>query len=266
MTEAPTRVPERDSQILAIFLAADDALQGILWLHFYTVAIHNQVMSGAVVTDDKLRIQLKVTHEWAREVSLKEFVSQMVNSFEFVHCRATLLSVIPNFDIALRRMKKRLSNLGKLGPTAPNYNEPDSKSLLRWAFQLVQNTDSGSTGMRGRLPSTCGDIDNARRLRNLSLHNNHKYNERYITDTITDAGVEPQYLGNHVVGVEKAEPFFLTDKDVERLACSHIEFLHMLHNTIQKKFFGCKEDYNYAKEGKQAELDRMVSGRMDVGV
>jgi hypothetical protein len=40
----------------------------------------------------------------------------------------------------------------------------------------------------------------------------------------------------------------------------------MLHNTIQRKFFKIKKDYNYADEGKRSELFRMVSGRRDVRV
>jgi hypothetical protein len=83
---------------------------------------------------------------------------------------------------------------------------------------------------------------------------------------LVDGWVVPQFQKDHARSVATREPLFLVNADVEKLSASMIEFLHMLHNTIQRKFFGCKSDYNYEAEGKAPELFRMTSGRHDVGV
>jgi hypothetical protein len=129
----------------------------------------------------------------------------------------------------------------------------------------VRNTDVGSAEIRSRLSDVCGEIDNARRLRNLSMHNNDKYNERYISDAIIQDGVNVKYERSSSTGVLNREPVFITFGRVEEFFYSHIELLHVLHNTIQRRYFGADRDYNYVEEGKQEELYRMVSGRRDVG-
>jgi hypothetical protein len=199
-------------------------------------------------------------------MSLKTFLSEMENCFEFMHCRTILLSLLANFEIALRRFRRQLWDNGHLGTKGPEYAEPDYKPLLRWAFQLVRNSTCGAESMLSRLPKTCGDVDNARRLRNLSLHNNNKFNDSYVQDAISDPGVDVQFERNYASGVQKGEPVFLTNQRIEEFGCSHIEVLDILHNTIQRKFYGCTQDYNHAAEGKTPELYRMVSGRRDVGV
>ena len=257
---------KRNEYILAVFLATDDALQGILGLHTYTAAIHRHAMSSIGRGEQDQVIQLRITHEWARPISLKTFASEMENSFEFMHCRTILLSIVANFEIALRRFRKSAWDAGHLGSKGPDYIEPDYKRLLRWAFQLTKNAQSGSDSMLNRLPRTCGDVDNARRLRNLSLHSNNKYNDSYVDDAISDPGVDVQYERDYLSGVQNREPVFLTNQRIEDLGCSHIELLHILHNTIQRKFYKCTRDYNYAAEGKVSEWYRMVSGRRDAGV
>ncbi len=257
---------KRNNNILAVFLATDDALQGIVGLHTYTAAIHGLAMNSIDRAGDDRVVQLRITHEWARSISLKTFLSEMENCFEFMHCRTILLSLVANFEIALRRFRRQLWDDGHLGTKGPDYTEPDYKPLLRWAFQLVRNSTCGSQSMLNRLPETCGDVDNARRLRNLSLHNNNKYNDSYVDDGISDAGVQVQYERNYLSGVQNREPVFLTNQRIEDLGYSHVELLHILHNTIQRKFYRFTQDYNYAAEGKTPELYRMVSGRRDVGV
>ena len=256
----------RNEYVLAVFLATDDSLQGILGLHIYTAAIHGLAVNSIDRAGDDRTVQLRITHEWDRPMSLKSFLAEMENCFEFMHCRTILLSLVANFEIALRRFRRQLWDDGHVGTKRPNYAEPDYKALLRWAFQLVRNSTCGSPTMLTRLPKTCGDVDNARRLRNLSLHNNNKFNESYVQDAISDAGVEVQFERNYESGIQNREPVFLTNSRIEELGCSHIELLHILHNTIQRKFYGCTQDYNYAAEGKTQELYRMVSGKHDAAV
>ena len=256
----------RNKHILAVFLATDDSLQGVLGLHIYSAAIHGLAVNSINRAGDDRTVQLRITHEWVRPMSLKLFLSEMENCFEFMHCRIILLSLVANFEIALRRFRRQLWDDGHVGTKGPDYTEPDYKALLRWAFQLVRNSTCGSPTMLTRLPKTCGDVDNARRLRNLSLHSNNKFNDSYVLDAISDAGVEVQFERNYASGVPNGEPVFLTSQRIEELGCSHVELLHILHNTIQRKFYGCTQDYNYAAERKTPELYRMVSGRRDVGV
>lgn len=257
---------DRDSQIVAMFEAADDGLQGIAGLHIYINAVHEFAMGRLAGFDTHAVVNLRITHEWARSYRLKEFIAEMTNCFEFMHCRSSLLSLVAIFEIALRRFRRRLWNLGHVGTQGRLYKEPDYKVLLKWAFQLVRQTQAGSVTMRDRLPLVCGAVDDARRLRNLALHNNNKYSDSYVSDVIADSWVTPHYQKRYEVEVANRQPVFLVNAEFENFSCSHIELLHMLHNTIQRKFFGCKEDYNYAQEGKVAELFRMVSGRHDVGI
>jgi len=190
----------------------------------------------------------------------------MEDSFEFMHCRTALSGLVANFEVALQRFHETLWRDGHLGAKGGKYKERNYKDLLRWAFHVVNKSQCGSPTMLAGLPDTCGKVDNARRLRNLSLHNNNKYNERYVTDAVTVPGVIPHFEVNHLSGVHNREPVFLTNHRFEELAYCHIELLHILHNTIQQKFYGCRHDYNYEAEGKMQELYRMVSGRRDVGV
>jgi hypothetical protein len=258
---------KRNSPILFVFLATDDALQGILGLHIYTSAISRETIVRSHQIDAAKTIQLRITEEWARIVNLKRFISAMEDSFEFMHCRTALLGMVANFEVALKRFRRTLWEDGHLGPnTGKKYAELHYKALLHWAFEVVQKSQCGSPSMLARLPDTCGEVDNARRLRNLSLHSNFKYDGRYVADAIAAVGVTPHFEVNHAVGVQNREPVFLTNDRFEKLAHCHIELLHILHNTIQKKFYACQEDYNYAKEGKTEELYRMVSGRRDVDV
>ncbi|MFB3812491.1 MAG: hypothetical protein ACE14L_00140 [Terriglobales bacterium] len=252
----------RDPVVLAIFESADDALQGTLAYHLYVKNVVRQLTIPHELLDDKRRFQFEITHEWARNFEVGEFFRHISDGMEFQHCRTMLLAILPYFEVALRRIKRRLYELGKLGTQAAVYSEPDYKPLLKWAFQTVQNTQAGSPTMRQRLPQVCGDIDNARRLRNCSVHDNNYFNESYTEDVISEHGVQPQFLRNHAVG----QKIFLTNARIEYFFYSHIEFLHMFHNTVQRKFFQHDEDYNYEREGKTAELWRMIAGRADVRV
>ncbi len=251
----------RDREILAVFESTDDALQGLIGYHFFVKETAQKLGVSHLLSDRRL-ISLQITHEWLRTFEVRQFFQHIADSAELQHCRTMLLAIIQQFEVALRRMKRRLWRLDKLGSRSPAYKEPDYKPLLRWAFQIVRNTSVGSLTMRRRLPDVCGDVDDARRLRNLSMHENNYFTQKYVDDAIRMKGVSPQFVPSYVDG----KKIFLTNPDIEKFLYSHIEFLHMLHNTLQRSFFGCREDYNYSKEGKQPELFRLISGRKDVDV
>ena len=129
----------------------------------------------------------------------------------------------------------------------------------------MQKSPVASTQATLRLPETCGDLDNARRLRNCIVHRNGCYDEEmYLQDMIQDGWVVPQFERNSRSAAPKGEPIFLTTDRFEHLTRSHIEFLHILHNTIQQKEFGHSIPYHYGNEGKGIEWHRILSGRRDV--
>ena len=86
----------------------------------------------------------------------------------------------------------------------------------------------------------------------------------YLQDVIDNGWVIPQYEGDSQTAASRGEPIFLTTGRFEHLTRSHIEFLHILHNTIQQQEFGHSGSYSYADEGKGIEWHRILSGRRDV--
>ena len=65
------------------------------------------------------------------------------------------------------------------------------KAKLEWAFDVVSHSKFGDEPMRKRIPQICLDVDHARRLRNLWMHNSGLYNNRYKNDGITVNGNAP---------------------------------------------------------------------------
>jgi hypothetical protein len=252
----------RDSVVVATFESVDNALQGTLAYHLYiTLVAQKQPIPDALLYD-KRPFQFQITHEWVRTFQIGDFFRHISDSMEFQHCRTMLLAMVPHLEVALRRMKRRLWELGRLGTQSAVYREPDFKQLVKWAFQTVHKTTCGSTEMQRRLPKVCGDIDHARRLRNCSVHDNNYFNESYERDAISDYGAIPQYVRSYALG----QKIFLTNSEIETFLYSHIEFMHMFHNTVQRRYFEHQDDYNYNREGKTPELFRMIAGRADVRV
>jgi hypothetical protein len=88
----------------------------------------------------------------------------------------------------------------------------------------------------------------------------------YRSDLINDGWVDTQYEKDSVAGVACRSKIFLDTARFEHFSRSHIEFLHILHNTIQLDFFGHSNGYNYAEEGKSIEWYRILSGRKSVNM
>lgn len=248
----------RDQHIEDVFLSADDAIQGLWGLHSYI----NAAVNTADRQDMKARLPagfFQITHEWARRYDRDELLAKMDNVFEFVHCRNSLVLLVSLFEGTIKRFNERLAKSSH----ASRFKS--YKQLLVWGFALVQNSPSGSASMRQRLPSNCGDVDNARRLRNCFAHNNGRYEHSYLTDAIDDGWTQVRYP-KEIGSVSSGEKIFIVNDKLEELLRSHVELLHMLHNTIQRAYFGETEDYNYAKEGKAIEWHRILSGQTFVGM
>jgi hypothetical protein len=94
--------------------------------------------------------------------------------------------------------------------------------------------------MQARLPDLCLQVDHARRIRNLFVHNNGLINEKYNSDCIPIPGkssiIDDSYL--EYKKSRKKIPIALNPNGFISICCSHIEFLHQLHYNIQKQYFG----------------------------
>jgi hypothetical protein len=249
----------RDPIIEEIFLTADDAMQGLWGLHSYVKA--------AVETADREEMKqrlpsgsFRLTHEWVRYYDRDELVKEMDDVFVFVHARNSLVGLVAIFEGAVLRLNERLSAMS-LAKQLDKY-----KHLLAWTFEIVRSSTSGSPSMLSRLPEVCGDVDNGRRLRNCVAHNNGRYEQFYLDDAIQN-WVQVSHLPMDVnKAITAKEKILITNNCFEKLLHSHVELLHILHNTIQSTFFHEQEGYNYAKESKGIEWHRIFSGRASVAM
>jgi hypothetical protein len=245
----------RDTQTQTIFTTADDQMQGLWGLHHYLVAATDLIKPNELLRHLP-REAFPLTHEWRRLYNPKEMVDEVCQMREFLICRQSLVALVTITEVALQRLNNRLFDLKAL---------TKSRNLLAWAFKVVRKSPLGSAQALQRLPSTCGDLDNARRLRNCIVHNNGCYNvDMYINQAINDEWISVKFDKGSDAAAAANEPIFLVYEQFERLSRSHIEFLHILHNTIQQNEFGHSEPYNYATERKRIEWRLILSGGRDV--
>jgi hypothetical protein len=248
----------RDGRTEAIFTTADDQMQGLWGFHRYVKAALD------ITKPEDLLHQLPpkmfpLTHEWVRYYDPKEMADNVFQMGEFLLSRQSLLGLVSVCEAALLRLNEHLANIKGYPKISAN------KKLLVWAFGRMRKSPVASPEATVRLPKTCGDLDNARRLRNCIVHRNGCYDEEmYLQDVIRDDWVIPQFERNSQSAAANRETIFLTTGHFERLTRSHIEFLHILHNTIQCQEFGHSVPYNYADENKSIEWYRILSGRRDV--
>lgn len=245
----------RDKTIEGIFTLIDDAMQAVWGLHTY--------MGAALKVAERSNLlgklpdgSFQLTHEWSRLYGRNQLLNEMDRLGESLHCRASLLVLVSLFEAATRRFRERLVELSR----TERLERENYKRLLKWAFETVQQSPIASPRALGRLPDTCGDVGNARRLRNAIVHRNGRYDQQYIADAINDGWVGVQYEPAHEPNVRLGKPVVLTTDRYEYFSRSHIELLHILHNTIQSRFFHHHTGYNYADEGKKIEWHRVLTG------
>jgi hypothetical protein len=250
----------RDPEIEAVFITADDAMQGLWALHTYLKVATDATEEQSIVSRLPEK-NFQLTHEWLRFYEPQELVRAIRDiGIDFLISRTSLVSLVAISEAALSGMNARLAKLDNSSQVE------GSKRLLRWAFDLLRGSTSGSENMLRRLPETCGDLDNARRLRNCIVHNNGKYGARYLKDAIADGWVAVQMESDGSCAAAGRRAIQLTTSRYEYFSRSHIEFLHILHNSIQNMFFGHDAGYNYGEEGKQIEWHRVLNGREDGGL
>jgi hypothetical protein len=156
-----------DSQ-RAIFTTADDQIQGLWAWHRYAEQAINMAAPDEVAKGFPPSAY-PMTHEWVRRYDPQEMAKAVVQVHPFILVRHSLIGLVTICEAALFRLNERLASLGK--------SEEFSKAfkLLKWAFKIVRNSPLASKAATARLPQTCGDLDNARRLRNCIVHRNGCY-------------------------------------------------------------------------------------------
>ena len=182
----------------------------------------------------------------------------MQTLFLLYHARIALISLISTFEGALKNFIARLVDTKKI----KKLKRDSYKERLIWAFDIAKQSTYGTNTMKDRIPDICLDIDHARRIRNLWMHNNGLFDEGY-EDGIPVNGrlpiIDPQY-NKFLKNKKKPVPVVLKPDVFEQFSCSHIELLHDLHDTIQRKYFGQKISYGYKRERKRIEWQRLLLG------
>jgi hypothetical protein len=249
----------RDKDIQYVFEIADDSLQGILGHYMYVLALHSASNIEKIVAYLPNE-RFPMTFSWDRFYQKQDLIQAFKSPLlQFYQARISLISIVTTFEVALNGFITHLVEKG--------YNQELKNQKLQWAYEQLTPCDIGDTEAIKRIPTTFGIIDNARRLRNLIVHNQGLFNERYELDALEFRDIKvdmhPQYAlyksdPLKPIPVIFDTPYFLNFSKV------HLEVLHLLHNKIQKKYFGCNTGYDYIVENKPIEWDRALWGKAKV--
>ena len=170
----------RDHKIKRAFEIADDGMQGVLGYYHYVLACEHVANKNIVIdylphipalNPKDRKYVLPMTHDWVRHYHPVDLVQSMRGVFSAYHSRVSVISIISIFEACLAAFVQRLVDRGKISD--PGYQT--YKGRLRWAFSIVLNSTYGDEPMQNRRPDLCLDIDHARRIRNLWMHNNGNF-------------------------------------------------------------------------------------------
>lgn len=173
----------RNLEIQQIFETADDSLQGVLGYYFYVMALYRSSDDPTKIKLNLPNVQNKVeidafphTFSWDRYYHKDELIrTYMPPFFELYQSRITLTAIVSVFDDALREFVNQLYYLGY--PPKLDNKEFDPKNnwgykkRIRWAFYESQECKICDLAAIQRLSKTFGIIDEARRIRNVIMHN-----------------------------------------------------------------------------------------------
>jgi len=258
----------RDKEIKRAFEIADDGMQGIIGYFHYVKACKNVAEKSKIIeklpytineNTNKYIPAIQITHDWIRFYSPIELYNVMQDVFLYYHARVALISLISNFEGSLKNFIDILVKKNKIQkPKKDNY-----KTRLKWAFNIANQSTYGNNNMQKRIPDLCLNVDHARRIRNLWMHDNGLFNERYGQDIINIDGkesqIDPKYY--HFLNDPKMPiPFILKPDVFDGFALSHIEILHHINDTIQRKYFGQQRSYSYKALRKKIEWQRLLIG------
>lgn len=255
---------KQDSDIKGVFEIADDSLQGVLGYHFYVIAIQKSIDSAEKIKTYLPDNAIPHTFSWDRRYQKQELIDKLRPIFELYQSRISLITMVSFFEVALENFVHQLNKKGHeqmLDGKKLKTENASYKTYLKWAYSIC---DFGDHEAIRRLPKTFGKIDNARRLRNLVVHSHGLFDSHYGDDAINDGSIElelhpdyEQFKNNQQCQI----PLRLVTEDIIDFSRAHVEILHALHSSIQKKFFGCLEPYGYLQEGKDIEWDKILWGK-----
>ncbi len=261
----------RDPDIQKIFEIADDSLQGVLGYNLYIMALQKTANPSLIMkylpnsVDDTKQPAIPLTFSWIRYYRKEELLEAFKEPvFEFFQSRITLLAMVSVFEVALGNFIATLNEKGHtqlMSPSDPAYKK------LKWAYASSINCDIGDKKAIVRLSLTYSIIDNARRLRNLIVHNQGIFDESYKTQAIEFEDSKIEFHNLYEVYENNRNdkiPVILNGGDVIRFSQAHIEVLHILHNYLQKEYFGFPRPYNYSRENKPIKWDKVLWGEAKV--
>lgn len=247
----------RDEEIKRAFEIADDGMQGVIGYFHYVKACQSLAEQSEIVKELPPR-SIQITYEWVRPYNPQELCQVMQDDFLFYHARIALISLISIFEGALKNFIARLVETKKpLKAPRGNY-----KARLKWAFNIAKQSTYGPNSMKNRIPDLCLNVDHARRIRNLWMHNNGLFDEEYGNGISVNGRkpiIVPEYK-EFLKNKKKQIPFVLNPDAFKMFSLSHIELLHQLHDAIQRRHFGQKRSYEYGAERKRIKWHRLLVG------
>lgn len=256
---------DRNLDIQKVFEVADDSLQGVLGYHLYIIAMQKSV-DVKKIWEYLPDTAIPHTFSWNRYYQKQDLTDTLTPIFEYYQSRISLIAMVNVFEVALGNFIYHLDQNGHpqtLNGKKLKGKDEKYKPCIKWAYLEVRKCDIGDEKAIKRLPKTFGKIDNARRFRNLIVHNHGLFTKRYEEDAINVMDIEIELHPDYAKFKKNPQipiPIKLTTKDIIDFSSSHIEVLHILHNSTQKNFFGFSEAYDYRKEQKRIEWDKALWG------
>jgi len=260
---------KRDLEIQKAFEVADDSLQAIQGYHLYAIAAQKS-SDKAKIAGYFPDVEIQITPGWDRyydKHGLVDFFSSDI--FEPIQARVSLIYAVSVFDDLLSRFIKHLTE--KEFPQDCGARADYWRRIV-WAYKECRRCPLSIVADKKileRLPITFGIIDNARRLRNLMVHNHGLFNLEYESSAINSDGIKIQLdpgYNEFKKNPQRHVPAIVLTKDLLLSIWFHVEALHVLHNSIQEEFFQVTEGYSYEVEGKPVELKRMLFGDSEVEI
>ncbi len=256
---------DRNIDIQKVFEIADDSLHGVLGYHLYYIAMQKSV-DVKKIWEYLPDTAIPNTFSWKRYYQKQDLTATLTPIFEYYQTRFSLIAMVSVFQVALGNFIHHLNQNGHpqtLNGKKLKGRDEKCKPSIKWAYLETRKCDIGDKKAINRLPKTFGKIDNARRLRNLIVHNYGLFKKKYEENAINFMDIEielhPDYA-KFKKNPQVPSPIKLTTKDIIDFSNSHIEVLHILHNSIQKNLFGFPEPYDYRKEQKRIEWDKALWG------
>jgi len=264
---------KRDPDIQRVFEIADDSLQGVLGYHLYVAAMQEDVDIEGIQKHLPDR-SIPMTFSWVRFYSKQDLIRAFKSPFfELFQSRISLVAITNVFEVALRnfichldqKKHRQYLNGKKINGEALSY-----KKCIKWAHDKATKCDIGDKEAIKRLPKTFGMIDDARRLRNLIVHNHGLFNQIYEEDIIDIDGItksmHPHYQEIFQENPERPVPVIITTRNLIDFYRAHVEVAHALHNYIQKRYFHFTRPYNYARQRKPIEWNEILWGGAKVKI